>query len=114
MAVALAAVMWGVAANASRHLFDNGTDPFELAEARIFVTTLGLAPLIWAASSRPGARLIRPTVFWLGAVIALVIAAYHLAILNLPVAVAISSSTPIPPWWWLGRHSGPGGSRPWG
>jgi drug/metabolite transporter (DMT)-like permease len=45
-AVAFAAAMWGLAANASRYLFDNGTDPLELAEARIFVTALGLLLLI--------------------------------------------------------------------
>jgi drug/metabolite transporter, DME family len=88
-AVAFAAAMWGLAANASRYLFDNGTDPLELAEARIFVTALGLLLLIPrtcpGSPTPPGRR----KVFWLGVVIALVIATYHLTVLNLPVAVAI-------------------------
>jgi len=90
LAVALAALLWAVAATVARDLFDAGVPPIQLVEARAVISALGLA-LIPAAWRATGTREAAPTwiVLALGASIALVNAAYYTAIARLAVAVAI-------------------------
>lgn len=90
LAIALAALLWAVAAVVARDLFDAGVPPIQLVEARAILTVLGLAliPAAWRSSrtetSSPGWVVIA-----LGASIAVVNAAYYTAISRLAVAVAI-------------------------
>lgn len=86
MAVAAAALLWAVAAVVARSLFDDGVEPLELVEARAILSALGLAliPSVWRGP-RGGLR----QALVLGLAIALVNAAYYLAIERLAVAVAI-------------------------
>jgi drug/metabolite transporter (DMT)-like permease len=90
LAIALAALLWAVAATVARDLFDAGVPPIQLVEARAVLSALGLA-LIPAAWRSTGARSAAPgwIVVSLGASIALVNAAYYTAISRLAVAVAI-------------------------
>ena len=88
VAIALAAALWAVAAAVARALFDDGVDPLELVQARAILSAigLGLLPRAWKKPSRPG------QIGWaiaLGLCIALVNAAYYIAIERLAVAVAI-------------------------
>lgn len=91
LAIALAALLWAVAAAVARGLFDAGVPPIQLVEARAVITALGLAvvPAAWKSrsSATDGASL------WLvgalGLSIALVNVAYYTAISRVPVAVAI-------------------------
>jgi len=87
LAVAGAAALWAVAAAAARTLFDDGVTPFELVQARAYISTLGLAVLP-AAWRRPEVTN-RRVVVALGLAIALVNAFYYLAIERLAVAVAL-------------------------
>ena len=86
-AIALAAALWAVAAAAARALFDDGVEPLELVQARSILSAAGLAliPAAWKRSARPRIG----TVIALGLAIALVNAAYYIAIERLAVAVAI-------------------------
>jgi drug/metabolite transporter (DMT)-like permease len=90
LAIALAALLWAVAATVARDLFDAGVPPIQLVEARAVISALSLAliPVAWRAT---GARDAAPVwiVLALGASIALVNAAYYTAIARLAVAVAI-------------------------
>jgi drug/metabolite transporter (DMT)-like permease len=90
LAIALAALLWAVAATVARDLFDAGVPPIQLVEARAILSALGLA-LIPAAWRTRGDRAAAPgwIVVALGASIALVNAAYYTAIARLAVAVAI-------------------------
>jgi drug/metabolite transporter (DMT)-like permease len=90
LAIALAALLWAVAATVARDLFDAGVPPIQLVEARAVISALSLA-LIPAAWRATGAWDAAPTwiVLALGASIALVNAAYYTAIARLAVAVAI-------------------------
>jgi drug/metabolite transporter (DMT)-like permease len=88
IAIALAAALWAAAAAVARRLFDDGVDPLELVQARALLSVAGLA-LVPAAWRKPaGAGDIR-RVIALGLCIALVNAAYYIAIQRLAVAVAI-------------------------
>lgn len=89
-AIALAALLWAVAATVARDLFDSGVPPIQLVEARAILSALGLAllPAAWRGSKAPE----RGALGWavaLGVSIALVNAAYYSAISRLAVAVAI-------------------------
>jgi drug/metabolite transporter (DMT)-like permease len=88
IAIALAAALWAVAAAVARALFDDGVDPLELVQARAILSAigLGLIPAAWKT------RAPRNQMGWaiaLGLCIALVNAAYYIAIQRLAVAVAI-------------------------
>lgn len=87
LAVALAAAGWASAAIVARGLFEAGVPPLELAGARAVIAAVGLTLLGRRTRSAPagGWRLLVP----LGLCIALVNAAYYLAIERLAVAVAI-------------------------
>jgi drug/metabolite transporter (DMT)-like permease len=89
-AVAVAALLWAVAATVARSLFDDGVGPIELVEARAVIAALGLAlvPGAWRGGWRGNGHPVR-LVLVLGMAIALVNAAYYLAIARLAVAVAI-------------------------
>lgn len=89
-AIALAALLWAIAATVARDLFDSGVPPIQLVEARAFVSAIGLAllPAAWRSQGRAS----RSSIGWvvaLGVSIALVNAAYYSAISRLAVAVAI-------------------------
>ena len=87
VAIAGAAALWAVAAAVARVLFDDGVEPLELVQSRALLSALGLAfvPAAWKKPERP--RIQR--VIALGLCIALVNAAYYIAIQRLAVAVAI-------------------------
>lgn len=87
-AIALAALLWAIAATLARDLFDAGVPPMQLVEARALVSAAGLAlvPAAWRRTRERGS--IRVVVA-LGVSIALVNAAYYAAIARLAVAVAI-------------------------
>lgn len=88
LAIAAAAVLWAVAANVARSLFDDGVPPVELAASRAWIALAGLSSLRpWRIS--PARRLSRPRLVGLGIAIALVNAVYYIAIQRLDVAVAI-------------------------
>lgn len=91
LAIAVAAVLWAVAATAARSLFEDGVSPLELSQARAYLAFAGFAVLRWWR--RDGAsravRSPRTKIIALGFSIALVNAAYYVAIEHLAVAVAI-------------------------
>lgn len=91
LAVALAALLWALAAAVARDLFDAGVPPIQLVEARAVITALGLAVLPAAWKKRGSAS--ESASLWLvgalGLSIALVNVAYYTAISRVPVAVAI-------------------------
>lgn len=87
-AIALAAALWALGAAVAKGLFEAGLDPLGLAGARSLMTAAGLAlvPGAW----RPGrSRLPVAALVALGLAIALVNAAYYLAIDHVAVAVAV-------------------------
>jgi drug/metabolite transporter (DMT)-like permease len=90
LAVATAALLWAIAATVARSLFDDGVEPIELVEARAVIAAAGLAlvPGAWRGGWRGDGHPVRLVVL-LGLAIALVNAAYYLAIARLAVAVAI-------------------------
>lgn len=87
-AVSLAAALWAIGGSVAATLFRRGVPPVELAEARAVVAGIGLAlwPSVWSRSTRGGAP---GHLVALGVCIALINAAYYIAIDHLPVAVAI-------------------------
>lgn len=92
LAIALAALLWAVAAVLARELFDAGVPPIQLVQARALVSAAGLAllPGAWRRGNADGRdRRTILVVVGLGLSIALVNAAYYAAIARLAVAVAI-------------------------
>jgi DME family drug/metabolite transporter len=89
-AIAVAALLWAVAAVVASDLFDAGVEPLELVQARALITAAGLACVV---ATRRGAAKPRRTGLGLfvvlGLSIALVNATYYVAIDHLPVAVAV-------------------------
>jgi drug/metabolite transporter (DMT)-like permease len=93
-AIGAAAALWAIAAAVASDLFDEGVPPVELAEARSVIAALGFVVLAAIrhppATRRDRARRVHPLhLIALGLSIALVNAAYYLAIDRLPVAIAI-------------------------
>lgn len=86
-AIALAAGLWAIAAIAASRLFERGVEPIELSEARAVIAALGLSTVGWRLPARH--RVNPLLVAGLGLSIALVNAAYYLAIDRLAVALAI-------------------------
>jgi drug/metabolite transporter (DMT)-like permease len=90
--VVLAAACWALAAVLARYAFDRGVPPVRLAEARVGIALVALAPFL--AWRRPD--LLRPPPgTWLvlagfGACVAAVNLAYYVAIDHLPVGVAVA------------------------
>jgi drug/metabolite transporter, DME family len=87
-AVAGAAALWAIAATVARGLFEDGVAPLDLAASRSIVAGLGLAVLS-ARSARSKASISTFHLISLGLAIALVNAAYYLAIDRLAVAIAV-------------------------
>jgi drug/metabolite transporter, DME family len=87
-AIALAAAGWAGAAIVARDLFAAGVSPLQLAAARSIIAAAGLS-LLYLRNPGRGPRFLSGEVVALGLAIALVNAAYYLAIDRLPVAVAI-------------------------
>jgi drug/metabolite transporter, DME family len=86
-AIAFAAGLWAIAATAASRLFDRGVDPIELSEARAVIAAVGLSTVGWGRTARSP---VSPVLMGaLGLSIALVNAAYYLAIDRLEVALAI-------------------------
>jgi DME family drug/metabolite transporter len=89
-AIALAALLWAVAAVVASDLFDAGVEPLELVQARALITAAGLACVV---ATRRGVAKPRRTGLGLfvvlGLSIALVNATYYIAIDRLPVAIAV-------------------------
>lgn len=86
-AIALAALLWAIAATVASHLFGEGVDPIELSQARAVIAAGGLAlagGIRTSARARSGGSIIG-----LGLSIALVNATYYVAIERLNVAVAL-------------------------
>lgn len=94
--IALAAALWAGAAVVAKSLFEDGVEAIELSQARAYTAFTGLL-LIHAARRASGrseetAGSVRPIaiqLFAIGVAIALVNAAYYIAIDRLEVAVAI-------------------------
>jgi drug/metabolite transporter (DMT)-like permease len=90
--VVAAAFCWGLNAVFAKVAFDRGVPPARLAEARVAVALLALAPLL--AWRRPDLlrvpRRVLPVLAAFGACVAAVNFTYYLAIDHLPVGVAIS------------------------
>ena len=86
-AIALAAALWAAGAVVAADMFAAGVEPLVLAEARSVVALAGLV-FVPAAWRRASGRAVGAVVA-LGACIALVNAAYYIAIDRLPVAVAV-------------------------
>jgi len=90
--VVLAGACWALAAVLARYAFDRGVPPVRLAEARVAIALVALAPFL--AWRRPD--LLRPPPgTWLvlagfGACVAAVNLAYYVAIDHLPVGVAVA------------------------
>ena len=90
--VVLAGACWALAAVMARYAFDRGVPPVRLAEARVAIALVALAPFL--AWRRPD--LLRPPPgTWLvlagfGACVAAVNLAYYVAIDHLPVGVAVA------------------------
>lgn len=90
--VVAAALCWGLNAVFAKAAFERGVPPARLAEARVAVALLALAPLLaWrqpALLRAPRSSL--PVLAAFGACVAAVNFAYYVAIDHLPVGVAIS------------------------
>lgn len=90
--VVLAGACWAMAAVLAKYAFDRGMPPVRLAEARVAVALVALAPFL--AWRRPG--LLRPppgtwpALAGFGACVAAVNLTYYLAIDHLPVGVAVA------------------------
>jgi drug/metabolite transporter, DME family len=97
MAIAMAAMLWAVAAIVASELFAAGVQPFELAMARTAIAAIGLALIHQfgpASLKSPGAKpLLRRWFEWrlvlLGFALAFVTVSYYVAIDRLAVAVAL-------------------------
>jgi drug/metabolite transporter (DMT)-like permease len=90
--VILAGACWALAAVLARYVFERGVPPVRLAEARVAVALVALAPVL--AWRRP--ELLRPppgtlaALVGFGACVAAVNFSYYLAIDHLPVGVAVA------------------------
>jgi drug/metabolite transporter (DMT)-like permease len=90
--VVLAGACWAMAAVLAKYAFERGVPPVRLAEARVAVALVALAPFL--AWRRPG--LLRPppgtwtALAGFGACVAAVNFTYYLAIDHLPVGVAVA------------------------
>jgi len=90
--VVLAGACWAMAAVLAKYAFERGVPPVRLAEARVAVALVALAPFL--AWRRPG--LLRPppgtwpALAGFGACVAAVNLTYYLAIDHLPVGVAVA------------------------
>jgi drug/metabolite transporter (DMT)-like permease len=90
--VVLAGACWALAAVMAKYAFERGVPPVRLAEARVAVALVALAPFL--AWRRPG--LLRPppgtwtALAGFGACVAAVNFTYYLAIDHLPVGVAVA------------------------
>ena len=90
--VVLAGACWALAAVLAKYAFERGVPPVRLAEARVAVALVALAPFL--AWRRPG--LLRPppgtwpALAGFGACVAAVNLTYYLAIDHLPVGVAVA------------------------
>ena len=90
--VVAAAACWGLAAVLAKHAFERGVPPARLAEARVAVALVLLAPVL--AWRRPD--LLRPPpgtwplLAGFGVCVAAVNASYYVAIDHLPVGVAVA------------------------
>ena len=90
--VVLAGACWAMAAVLAKYAFERGMPPVRLAEARVAVALVALAPFL--AWRRPG--LLRPppgtwpALAGFGACVAAVNLTYYLAIDHLPVGVAVA------------------------
>jgi drug/metabolite transporter (DMT)-like permease len=90
--VVLAGACWALAAVLAKHAFERGVPPVRLAEARVAVAVVALAPVL--AWRRPD--LLRPppgtwpALAAFGACVAAVNLTYYVAIDHLPVGVAIA------------------------
>jgi drug/metabolite transporter (DMT)-like permease len=90
--VVLAAACWALAAVLAKYAFERGVPPVRLAEARVAVALVALAPVL--AWRRPD--LLRPPpgtwaiLIGFGACVAAVNLSYYLAIDHLPVGVAVA------------------------
>ncbi len=90
VAIGTAAALWAIAAAVASDLFDRGVKPLELAEARSVIAVVGFGFIALLRRERRSAvRVPAPHLIILGLSIALVNAAYYLAIDHLDVAVAI-------------------------
>jgi drug/metabolite transporter (DMT)-like permease len=119
--VVLAGACWALAAVLAKYAFERGVPPVRLAEARVGVALVALAPfLAWRRPELlrppPGTRLVLAA---FGACVAAVNLAYYLAIDHLPVGVAVALQYTGPAILlavttvWLHRApGGPGGSSP--
>jgi drug/metabolite transporter (DMT)-like permease len=90
--VVAAAFCWGLAAVLAKHAFEHGVPPARMAQARVTVALLVLAPLLaWRrpALLRPP-RASLPLLLGFGACVAAVNFAYYVAIDHLAVGVAIA------------------------
>lgn len=90
--IALAALLWAIAASVAQLLFTAGISPLELAMARALIAAGGLALINTQWRSQPTKRHPQQLdwpIFALGISIALVTITYYVAIARLPVAVAV-------------------------
>jgi drug/metabolite transporter, DME family len=85
-AIALAAVLWAIAATVASSLFQTGVSPLELAMARAVIAAIGLGIVHqW----QPRSQLGNWQILALGISLALVTLAYYIAIERLAVAIAV-------------------------
>lgn len=85
-AIALAAVLWAIAATVASSLFQTGVSPLELAMARAVIAAVGLGIVHqW----QPRSKLGNWQILALGISLALVTLAYYIAIERLAVAIAV-------------------------
>jgi drug/metabolite transporter (DMT)-like permease len=90
--VVLAGACWALAAVLARYAFDHGVPPVRLAEARVAIALVALAPfLAWRRADllRPPAGT-WPALAGFGACVAAVNLTYYVAIDHLPVGVAVA------------------------
>jgi drug/metabolite transporter (DMT)-like permease len=87
VAIAIAAVLWAIAATVASRLFQTGVSPLELAMARAIIAAIGLGIVHQLWQPRP--KLGDWQIFALGISLALVTLAYYIAIERLAVAIAV-------------------------